>query len=202
MSCRPHHGITRVTPCKVKRGHEMGEDDRMKIAVLVGVGGPARGPTRRTDADSALADLNRPSCQHRRRHHVSDCACPDGRHVLHRAAAATMSRVGPRGRDVTVQAELAAYDANRKWFGLGDKDFGTHIARSCAARQADTVSGSSATAARWGLRIGGHTAVADDGCARRRTWSSNGRRAGGDPLPGMVVGRWAMTPPQRFVAAV
>ncbi|GAA4347167.1 2-phospho-L-lactate transferase [Angustibacter luteus] len=37
---------------------------------------------------------------------------------------------GREGETHTVQGELAAYGAQPQWFGLGDRDFATHIARS------------------------------------------------------------------------
>src|SRR5882757_3913022 len=37
---------------------------------------------------------------------------------------------GRSGETFAVQAELAAYGAGPDWFALGDRDFGTHIART------------------------------------------------------------------------
>lgn len=52
----------------------------------------------------------------------------------------------------TVQAELAAYGVGPDWFGLGDKDFGTHIARSMWLAGGSTPSQVTARLAdRWGL---------------------------------------------------
>lgn len=51
-----------------------------------------------------------------------------------------------------VQGELTAYGAQPQWFGLGDKDFATHIARSQWLGQGRTLSEVTALlAARWGL---------------------------------------------------
>ncbi|TWE12129.1 2-phospho-L-lactate transferase [Rudaeicoccus suwonensis] len=52
----------------------------------------------------------------------------------------------------TIQKELAAYGASPQWFGLGDKDFGTHIVRSQWLGQGQTLSEVVARLAqRWGL---------------------------------------------------
>lgn len=52
----------------------------------------------------------------------------------------------------TVQGELKAYGANPQWFGLGDKDFGTHIVRSQWLGQGQTLSEVvTRLALRWGL---------------------------------------------------
>jgi LPPG:FO 2-phospho-L-lactate transferase len=51
-----------------------------------------------------------------------------------------------------VQGELAAYGAQPQWFGLGDRDFATHIARSQWLGQGRTLSEVTAlVAGRWGL---------------------------------------------------
>ncbi|HEY3534760.1 MAG TPA: 2-phospho-L-lactate transferase [Pedococcus sp.] len=51
-----------------------------------------------------------------------------------------------------VQGELAAYGAEPQWFALGDKDFGTHIARSQWLAQGLSLSEVTARlASRWGL---------------------------------------------------
>ncbi|HET7475550.1 MAG TPA: 2-phospho-L-lactate transferase [Dermatophilaceae bacterium] len=51
-----------------------------------------------------------------------------------------------------VQGELAAYGAQPQWFGLGDKDFATHIARTQWLGQGASLSEVTARlAARWGL---------------------------------------------------
>jgi LPPG:FO 2-phospho-L-lactate transferase len=52
----------------------------------------------------------------------------------------------------SVQGELAAYGVQPQWFGLGDKDFGTHIARSMWLGQGQTLSQVTARLGqRWGL---------------------------------------------------
>jgi LPPG:FO 2-phospho-L-lactate transferase len=51
-----------------------------------------------------------------------------------------------------VQADLAAYGVQPQWFGLGDKDFATHIARSQLLGLGYTLSqATEVLAARWGL---------------------------------------------------
>ncbi|MEI2826966.1 MAG: 2-phospho-L-lactate transferase [Dermatophilaceae bacterium] len=59
---------------------------------------------------------------------------------------------GRSDESFAVGAELAALGAQPQWFGLGDKDFATHIARSQWLGQGRTLSAVTATlAARWGL---------------------------------------------------
>lgn len=51
-----------------------------------------------------------------------------------------------------VQTELLAYGSGPDWFGLGDRDFATHIMRSRLLAQGDTLSQVTARLAdRWGL---------------------------------------------------
>ncbi|HEX2705663.1 MAG TPA: 2-phospho-L-lactate transferase [Candidatus Lustribacter sp.] len=51
-----------------------------------------------------------------------------------------------------VQGELSAYGVGPQWFGLGDRDFGTHVARSLWLGQGLTLSEVTARlATRWGL---------------------------------------------------
>ena len=59
---------------------------------------------------------------------------------------------GRAGESHAVQGELAAYGAQPQWFGLGDRDFGTHIARSQWLGQGLSLSEVTARlCARWGL---------------------------------------------------
>ncbi|MGN6415650.1 2-phospho-L-lactate transferase [Flexivirga sp.] len=59
---------------------------------------------------------------------------------------------GRADESFVVQGELAAYGAQPQWFGLGDRDFGTHIARSQWLGQGMTLSAVvERLAARWGL---------------------------------------------------
>jgi len=52
----------------------------------------------------------------------------------------------------SLQGELAAYGVEPQWFGLGDQDFGTHVARSMWLGQGATLSEVTARLARrWGL---------------------------------------------------
>ncbi|AKU16220.1 2-phospho-L-lactate transferase [Luteipulveratus mongoliensis] len=60
----------------------------------------------------------------------------------------------------TVQGELKAYGASPQWFGLGDRDFGTHIVRSQWLAQGQTLSQVTARLAqRWGLPEQGVTVL-------------------------------------------
>jgi LPPG:FO 2-phospho-L-lactate transferase len=59
---------------------------------------------------------------------------------------------GRTGETHAVQGELAEYGAQPQWFGLGDRDFGTHIARSQWLGQGLSLSEVTARlCARWGL---------------------------------------------------
>ena len=52
----------------------------------------------------------------------------------------------------SVQGELATYGVEPQWFGLGDKDIGTHVARSLWLGQGQSLSEVTARlASRWGL---------------------------------------------------
>src|SRR3954466_4697174 len=58
--------------------------------------------------------------------------CPDLDTVMYTLGGGIDDSQGWGRADEThvVQAELAAYGAQPQWFGLGDRDFATHIARS------------------------------------------------------------------------
>ena len=57
-----------------------------------------------------------------------------------------------------LQVELAAYGVEPQWFGLGDRDLGTHVARSLWLGQGASLSEVTARlAARWGLPESGFT---------------------------------------------
>ena len=80
--------------------------------------------------------------------------CPDVDTLLYTLGGGVHEQQGWGRADETfaVQAELAAYGVGPQWFGLGDKDFGTHIARSLWLGQGATLSEATARlAARWGL---------------------------------------------------
>ncbi len=65
---------------------------------------------------------------------------------------------GRAGESYRVQAELAAYGVPPDWFGLGDLDVSTHIARSLWLGQGLSLSQVTARlAARWGLTAAGVT---------------------------------------------
>src|SRR5580765_2119368 len=58
--------------------------------------------------------------------------CPDLDTVMYTLGGGIDESQGWGREDEThvVQGELAAYGVQPQWFGLGDRDFGTHIARS------------------------------------------------------------------------
>ena len=80
--------------------------------------------------------------------------CPDLDTVMYTLGGAIDEEQGWGRADEThsVQGELAAYGAQPQWFGLGDRDFGTHIARSQWLGQGLSLSEVTARlCARWGL---------------------------------------------------
>ncbi len=79
---------------------------------------------------------------------------PDLDTVLYTLGGAVHEAQGWGRADEThaVQGELAAYGVEPQWFGLGDRDFGTHVARSMWLGQGATLSEVTARLARrWGL---------------------------------------------------
>ena len=80
--------------------------------------------------------------------------CPDLDTILYTLGGGVHEEQG-WGRDGDAhlaQAELTALGVPPQWFGLGDKDFGTHLARSLWLGQGFTLSEVTARlAARWGL---------------------------------------------------
>lgn len=80
--------------------------------------------------------------------------CPDLDTVMYTLGGGINEEQGWGRADEThsVQGELAAYGAVPQWFGLGDRDFGTHIARSQWLGQGLSLSEVTARlSARWGL---------------------------------------------------
>jgi len=80
--------------------------------------------------------------------------CPDLDTVMYTLGGGVHEEQGWGRADEThaVQGELAAYGAQPQWFGLGDRDFGTHIARSQWLGQGLSLSEvTSRLCARWGL---------------------------------------------------
>ena len=80
--------------------------------------------------------------------------CPDLDTVMYTLGGGVHEEQGWGRADEThaVQAELAAYGAQPQWFGLGDRDFGTHIARSQWLGQGLSLSEvTDRLCARWGL---------------------------------------------------
>ncbi|RNI23170.1 2-phospho-L-lactate transferase [Flexivirga caeni] len=86
--------------------------------------------------------------------------CPDLDTLLYTFGGGIHESQGWGRADETfaVQGELAAYGVGPQWFGLGDRDFGTHIARSQWLGQGMTLSEvTRRLAGRWGLPAGGVT---------------------------------------------
>lgn len=86
--------------------------------------------------------------------------CPDLDTVMYTLGGGVHEEQGWGRADEThaVQGELAAYGAQPQWFGLGDRDFGTHIARSQWLGQGLSLSEVTARlCARWGLPDRGMT---------------------------------------------
>jgi LPPG:FO 2-phospho-L-lactate transferase len=86
--------------------------------------------------------------------------CPDLDTVLYTLGGGVNEAQGWGRTDEThhVQGELAAYGVTPQWFGLGDRDVGTHVARSLWLGQGQTLSQVTARLAdRWGLPARGVT---------------------------------------------
>ena len=86
--------------------------------------------------------------------------CPDLDTVMYTLGGGVNEEQGWGRAEEThaVQDELAAYGAQPQWFGLGDRDFGTHIARSQWLGQGLSLSEVTARlSARWGLAEQGVT---------------------------------------------
>jgi LPPG:FO 2-phospho-L-lactate transferase len=80
--------------------------------------------------------------------------CPDLDTVLYTLGGGVNEAQGWGRADEThhVQGELAAYGVSPQWFGLGDRDVGTHVARSLWLGQGLSLSEVTARLAdRWGL---------------------------------------------------
>jgi len=86
--------------------------------------------------------------------------CPDLDTVLYTLGGGVNESQGWGRADEThhVQGELAAYGVGPQWFGLGDRDVGTHVARSLWLGQGLSLSDVTARLAdRWGLPAQGVT---------------------------------------------
>jgi LPPG:FO 2-phospho-L-lactate transferase len=86
--------------------------------------------------------------------------CPDLDTVLYTLGGGVNESQGWGRADEThhVQGELAAYGVSPQWFGLGDRDVGTHVARSLWLGQGLSLSDVTARLAdRWGLPAQGVT---------------------------------------------
>ena len=86
--------------------------------------------------------------------------CPDLDTVLYTLGGGVNEEQGWGRADEghLLQGELAAYAVEPQWFGLGDRDLGTHVARSLWLGQGASLSEVTARlAARWGLPESGFT---------------------------------------------
>jgi LPPG:FO 2-phospho-L-lactate transferase len=86
--------------------------------------------------------------------------CPDLDTVLYTLGGGVNESQGWGRADEThhVQGELAAYGVSPQWFGLGDRDVGTHVARSLWLGQGLSLSDvTTRLADRWGLPAQGVT---------------------------------------------
>jgi LPPG:FO 2-phospho-L-lactate transferase len=86
--------------------------------------------------------------------------CPDLDTLLYTLGGGVNETHGWGRADEThaVQTELAAYGVAPQWFGLGDRDLGTHVARSLWLGQGHSLSEVTARLAeRWGLPAQGVT---------------------------------------------
>ena len=86
--------------------------------------------------------------------------CPDLDTVLYTLGGGVNESQGWGLADEThhVEGELAAYGVSPQWFGLGDRDVGTHVARSLWLGQGLSLSDVTARLAdRWGLPAQGVT---------------------------------------------
>ncbi len=132
--------------------------------------------------------------------------CPDLDTILYTLGGGVHEGQGWGRADDTqnAQGELTALDVPPRWFALGDKDFGTHLARSLWLGQGYTLSEVTARlAARWGLPQRGvsllpmtdtpvetHVVVADEDGERAvhfQEWWVR-MRAGGGARRFLVVG--------------
>ncbi len=130
--------------------------------------------------------------------------CPDVDTLLYTLGGGSNEAQGwgRAGDSYTVQGELTAYGVGQEWFGLGDLDFATHIARSLWLG-----SGLSATeitarlAQRWGLlqrRI--EILPMSDDPVETHVVVERGDEVEAIHFQQWWVGEGAQTPAQRFVA--
>jgi LPPG:FO 2-phospho-L-lactate transferase len=132
--------------------------------------------------------------------------CPDLDTVMYTLGGGIHEEQGWGRADEThsVQGELAAYGARPQWFGLGDRDFGTHIARSQWLGQGLSLSEVTARlCARWGLPDRGVTLLpmSDSPVETHVIISGDGQ----SPQKAVHFQEWwvrmqAAVPAQRFVA--
>jgi len=137
--------------------------------------------------------------------------CPDLDTVMYTLGGGVHEEQGWGRADETysVQGELAAYGAQPQWFGLGDRDFGTHIARSQWLGQGLSLSEVTARlCARWGLPDQGVTLLPmSDSPVETHVVIDNASNGGEEPSLQRAVHfqEWwvrmnAAVPAQKFVA--
>jgi LPPG:FO 2-phospho-L-lactate transferase len=136
--------------------------------------------------------------------------CPDLDTVMYTLGGGIDEDQGWGRSDEThaVQGELAAYGAQPHWFGLGDRDFGTHIARSQWLGQGLSLSEVTARlCARWGLPDRGVRLLPmSDSPVETHVVISGGSDRGSDSSPRAVhfqewwVRMRASVPAEKFVA--
>jgi LPPG:FO 2-phospho-L-lactate transferase len=136
--------------------------------------------------------------------------CPDLDTVMYTLGGGIDEDQGWGRADEThaVQGELAAYGAQPHWFGLGDRDFGTHIARSQWLGQGLSLSEVTARlCARWGLPDRGVTLLpmSDSPVETHVVISNEVDGTGQSPQRAVHFQEWwvrmrAAVPAQKFVA--
>ena len=132
--------------------------------------------------------------------------CPDLDTVMYTLGGGIDDDQGWGRADEThaVQGELAAYGAQPQWFGLGDRDFGTHIARSQWLGQGLSLSAvTTRLCARWGLPDRGITLLPMSDSPVETHVVIGGE--GEDPQRAVHFQEWwvrmrAAVPAQKFVA--
>lgn len=129
--------------------------------------------------------------------------CPDLDTVLYTLGGAVHEGQGWGHADdsYAAQGELGAYGVAPDWFRLGDKDFGTHIARSLWLGQGRSLSEVTARlAARWGLPARGITVLPmSDSPVETHVVIDEGQGPRAVHFQEWWVRRHAEVPAQRFV---
>ena len=115
-----------------REGHgagRRGRGRRFLLGVKAALGLPAVGPGPDEPEHEVTAVVN--TGDDVTMHGLRICPDLDTVHVHPRRRHRRGARLGPgRTRRWTVKEELAAYDADPSWFGLGDRDLATHLVRT------------------------------------------------------------------------